>query len=67
VVEVVIGLGRALGVAVVAEGVETIEQYTMLRDLGCDHAQGHLISEAMPAADAIEWVLDRIATMPPRT
>ncbi len=64
VVEVIIGLARALGLVVVAEGVETIEQYTMLRELGCDHAQGYLISEGMPAADAIEWVLARVAELP---
>ncbi len=38
----VIGLGRQLGLAVVAEGVETEQQLQVLRDLGCTRAQGYL-------------------------
>ena len=40
IVQAVITLGRALGMAVVAEGVETAEQLILLRGLGCDHSQG---------------------------
>jgi diguanylate cyclase (GGDEF)-like protein len=41
-------LGHALGLKVVAEGVETDAQLVQLRDLGCDGAQGYLFSEPMP-------------------
>ena len=41
VVRTVIGLARALGVATVAEGVETESQARLLRELGCDEMQGY--------------------------
>lgn len=44
----VVGMGRALGLQVVAEGVETAEQAGILRELGCDLAQGYLYSRPLP-------------------
>ena len=41
-------LGHALGVTVIAEGVETDTQLAHLRDLGCDGAQGYLFSRPLP-------------------
>ncbi|HML28600.1 MAG TPA: EAL domain-containing protein [Hyphomicrobium sp.] len=49
IVDSVLGLGRALGLAVVAEGVETQEQRSLLRTLGCQQIQGYLIGKPMPA------------------
>jgi EAL domain-containing protein (putative c-di-GMP-specific phosphodiesterase class I) len=43
-------MARALGLHVVAEGVERPEQLERLRALGCDRVQGRLIAEPMPAA-----------------
>jgi len=37
-------VGHSLGLQVVAEGVETPDQFRMVRDIGCDAAQGYLIS-----------------------
>jgi len=56
VVEVVIGLGRALNLLVVAEGVETPDQLRALVEVGCDQVQGHLIAQPMPGDAAIDWV-----------
>jgi len=42
-----IDMGRQLHVDVVAEGVETSEELSLLRRMGCDRAQGFLISEAV--------------------
>ena len=44
----VVELGHALGLKVVAEGVETDAQLAQLRELGCDGAQGFLFSQPMP-------------------
>ena len=50
IVMAVLGLGRALDVSVVAEGVETKEQAAMLRAAGCSLLQGYLIGRPAPIA-----------------
>ncbi len=47
----IVGLGRALGIEVLAEGVETETQLAHLRRLGCDTVQGYLLARPMPADD----------------
>jgi len=49
-------LGQSLGVATVAEGVETVEDWKLLRDLGCDMAQGYLLAKPMPAEELVGWM-----------
>jgi diguanylate cyclase (GGDEF)-like protein len=44
-------LGSALGMEVLAEGVETATQLALARSVGCTHAQGHHLSPAVPAAE----------------
>jgi diguanylate cyclase (GGDEF)-like protein/PAS domain S-box-containing protein len=51
IVKSVIDLAHALGLVVVAEGVETSEQVGHLRDLGCDLGQGYFFARPEPAAD----------------
>jgi diguanylate cyclase (GGDEF)-like protein len=53
----VIAMGRALGLKVIAEGVETPEQLEVLRSLGCDVAQGYLFAHPMPASAFLELAL----------
>ncbi len=55
IVASVLDLARALGLSVVAEGVETSEQAAVLRELGCGAAQGWLWSRAVPAAELGAW------------
>jgi len=45
------GLGRMLGMAVCAEGVETVEQSGWLRERGCDELQGFYFSRPLEAAE----------------
>jgi len=47
------GLGRNLGIATVAEGVETEEQLIAVRAAGCQSAQGYLLSRPVPASELI--------------
>lgn len=49
IVRAAVALGHALGLNVIAEGVETDEQRSLLRWLQCDQMQGFLISEPVPA------------------
>jgi EAL domain-containing protein (putative c-di-GMP-specific phosphodiesterase class I) len=44
-----LALANALDLRTTAEGVETEEQATLLRRLGCRHAQGHLFARPMSA------------------
>jgi EAL domain-containing protein (putative c-di-GMP-specific phosphodiesterase class I) len=50
IVEAVVKLGQALGLTVVAEGIETPLQLGRLRELGCDRGQGYLFGRPRPAA-----------------
>ncbi|TIP26837.1 MAG: EAL domain-containing protein [Mesorhizobium sp.] len=61
-VKTVIDLGRALGIDVMAEGVETEADRQILYKLGCRTAQGFLFSEAMPLSQALEVALKEHAT-----
>ena len=54
--EAVIGLGRILGLRVVAEGIETKEQWEKLRQLGCGLGQGYHISYPL-RSDAFELLI----------
>jgi diguanylate cyclase (GGDEF)-like protein len=66
----IVGLGRSLGLTVVAEGVETTEILDELRHLGCDVAQGYLVSRPVPGVllpDAVEragYRTPRLAVVP---
>jgi diguanylate cyclase (GGDEF)-like protein len=55
IVDSTVALGRRLGLAVVAEGVEDQETGDALVGLGCELAQGFLFSRPMPAADLRAW------------
>jgi EAL domain-containing protein (putative c-di-GMP-specific phosphodiesterase class I) len=51
IVSALISLSHALGLTVVAEGVESQAHVTALTELGCDIAQGYLFGKALPATD----------------
>jgi EAL domain-containing protein (putative c-di-GMP-specific phosphodiesterase class I) len=51
VVSTIISLGHHLGLAIVAEGIETAQQMQWLRELGCEFGQGYLFSKPISAQD----------------
>ena len=51
-----LGLARQLGMEAVAEGVEDLNDWDLLRSTGCDLAQGYFIARPMPAADLPGWM-----------
>ena len=52
VVNAIVHLAHNLGMKLIAEGVETSEQMSMLQALDCDYAQGYFFGRPMPAAEA---------------
>ena len=67
IIQSIVTLGHALGMKVLAEGVETNEQRVLLRLAGCDEMQGFLFAKACPA-EAIDKILARAAgSRGPRT
>ncbi len=52
IVRVIIGLAKALGLDVIAEGIETSEQLDTIRNLGCNLGQGFLFSQAVESSEA---------------
>jgi diguanylate cyclase (GGDEF)-like protein len=56
IVRTTINLGHELGLAVVAEGVETRTALDRLGGLGCDAAQGYFIGKPMPGPDLQDWI-----------
>ena len=55
VVQAIIALGRAMELEIIAEGVETDQQYAILRRLECDMVQGFFIAKPMPADEFRRW------------
>ena len=62
VVQAVIALGKAMGLEVIAEGVETEQQMEMVRAFGCDLAQGFLIAKPLPEEEFRQWCVSVTGT-----
>ncbi|PSN10837.1 diguanylate cyclase, partial [filamentous cyanobacterium CCP5] len=54
IINTILTLGQKLGMEVVAEGVETATQVSILRQEGCDYGQGYFFAKPLPAASALE-------------
>lgn len=61
IVTAIIAMAHSMHLSVVAEGVETHEQFDFLRSVHCDASQGWLISEAMPMEAFGHWLRERMA------
>ena len=51
--QAIVSMAHALGMSVVAEGVETLRQLEILQELGCNEAQGYYIARPMPPQDMV--------------
>jgi EAL domain-containing protein (putative c-di-GMP-specific phosphodiesterase class I) len=57
ILSALINLSHALGLKVVAEGVETIEQLALLRSIGCDQTQGNYFSKPLSRKQRVHYSL----------
>jgi|GEM_PF-3051084 len=60
IVKAIIAMAKSLNKTVIAEGVETIEQLNILKDLGCDRAQGYFISKPQNAEEFVGYTKTEI-------
>jgi len=58
IAKTIVALAQSLGLGVIAEGVETREQWEFLVGLGCRSCQGYLFSPALPLDEFESFVLD---------
>lgn len=61
IVEAIISMGHALGLALVAEGVEQVSTLHLLRKLGCELAQGYYYSRPVAADEFVVWLEEFLA------
>jgi EAL domain-containing protein (putative c-di-GMP-specific phosphodiesterase class I) len=55
-VKSIIALGQNMGMKVIAEGIEKIEQKQILKEMGCDAAQGYFIARPLPETDFLDFL-----------
>jgi diguanylate cyclase (GGDEF)-like protein len=65
-IQAIVSLGRALGLSLLAEGVETEEQRVLLRLAGCEELQGYLFARPAPAAALDALMAEERAAANPR-
>jgi EAL domain-containing protein (putative c-di-GMP-specific phosphodiesterase class I) len=51
IIKAIIAMGHSMGKRIVAEGIETDDQFEMMKSLGCDEGQGYLFKHPIPADD----------------
>jgi EAL domain-containing protein (putative c-di-GMP-specific phosphodiesterase class I) len=62
--EASVGLGKQLGMTIVAEGVEDEPDWEMAVALGCDQAQGYFIAKPLPLDELMQWLQNRAPHTP---
>ncbi len=64
IVRSIVDLAHSLGLRAVAEGVETVETWRALQALGCDLAQGYLVSRPVPGPALTRWLVAHLDAAP---
>ena len=59
IVKTIVEMAHNFGMKTIAEGVETAEHLQMLKDMGCDYAQGYLFTPALPIKELISYLEDK--------
>jgi EAL domain-containing protein (putative c-di-GMP-specific phosphodiesterase class I) len=54
IVQAIVSLAQNLGLKIVAEGIEQVEQLTLLRELNCEYGQGYYMSRPLPFQQVAE-------------
>jgi EAL domain-containing protein (putative c-di-GMP-specific phosphodiesterase class I) len=62
IVDSIVHLANCLGIDVVAEGIETLQQVSLLQGLGCRLGQGYLFSKPLPQAEALAFARAQTVT-----
>jgi diguanylate cyclase (GGDEF)-like protein/PAS domain S-box-containing protein len=60
IVKTTINLAHNLGIYVIAEGIETVEQFEYLKSLNCEYAQGYLFDRPLPPEKAEAWLAQTV-------
>ncbi len=58
IIKAIVTLAQGLGLQIIAEGVETKEQLTLLHDLGCYNIQGYYFSRPLPSEQFKKWLFE---------
>lgn len=56
ILESTIDMAKQMGMTTVAEGIETEKEWSYIKNLGCDLAQGYFMSRPMPGSEILNWV-----------
>jgi diguanylate cyclase (GGDEF)-like protein/PAS domain S-box-containing protein len=56
IVRAIILLGKTLGMAIVAEGIETVAQMHLLQEMDCDYGQGYYFAKPLPKTEVSNWL-----------
>ena len=64
IIRAIIAMAQSLGLAIIAEGVEQLEQLAFLQQQGCHHYQGYLFSKALPLAQFRQLLHDNRTPAP---
>jgi EAL domain-containing protein (putative c-di-GMP-specific phosphodiesterase class I)/response regulator RpfG family c-di-GMP phosphodiesterase/HPt (histidine-containing phosphotransfer) domain-containing protein len=63
ILESSMGMAQKLGLVTVAEGVETVGELALVRELGCDNVQGYLVAKPMPLDALLTWLAQPTAAL----
>ncbi|MBN2706792.1 MAG: GGDEF domain-containing protein [Deltaproteobacteria bacterium] len=62
-IETIVSMAHTLSIKVIAEGVETVEEFTACREIGCDYVQGYLIQRPTPRLNELKSFYEKVAIL----